>query len=162
MGLGVRIVATTVAVVLSAGAGTAGAAKWTAYATALNYATPALAIGQGDSVDFTNLNPLAQHDLASDDGKFTSKLAGMNETVAVEGVEKLAPGAYPFHCTLHTWMRGALNVAPVKTGDGVPGLESVGTGSVPCAGGTAPDPIDLAPQAAPKPLGPAEWPVYGR
>ena len=114
-----------VTIVLTVGAGTASAAKWTAYSTALNYATPALAIGQGDSLDFTNLDPLAQHDLADEQGRFGSKLAGMNETVPVGGVEKLEPGAYPFHCTLHTWMRGVIEVAPVKTGDGVPDVKTI-------------------------------------
>lgn len=88
----------------------------------------------------------------------------MNETVPVKGVESLPAGAYPFHCTLHTWMRGVLNVAPVKGGDGQlpPPGEGLGTQSVPGAGTMAPDPVDLAPQAAPKPIGSEEWPLYGR
>src|SRR3712207_479955 len=105
----------------------AHAAEAQAYAAAMTYATPVLALGKGDTLKFTNLDQLAQHDLASDEGKFQSDLVGAGQSSMVRGVETLPPGAYPFHCTLHTWMRGVVNVAPVGTG----------------GGGGAPSPTDL-------------------
>ncbi|MBI5103788.1 MAG: PQQ-binding-like beta-propeller repeat protein [Solirubrobacterales bacterium] len=142
-----------------AGAGAASAAEQQAYSAALNYATPALAVGQGDTLKLTNLDTLAEHDLDSEQGLFESDLAGAGESVPVRGVEKLSPGTYQFHCTLHSWMRGALTVAPagggetpgLTTPDGLPGLE-----------GNAPDPIDLVPQAEVSALGDGEWPLYGK
>jgi plastocyanin len=137
----------------------ARAAEGQAYSAAMTYATPAVTIGKGDTLKFTNLDTLAQHDLASDDGKFASDLVSAGQSSMVRGVESLAPGAYPFHCTLHTWMRGAVNVAPVGTG----GAETPGVGGgTPGAGSSAPDPIDLVPQAEVQRIGPGEWPLYGK
>src|SRR5215210_5126419 len=102
------------ACLLTAGAlgapSSASAAEQQAYAAAMNYATPALVLGKGDSLKFTNLDTLAKHDLASDEDKFKSPLLGGGESAKVEGVEKLPAGNYPFHCTLHAWMRGVVTV----------------------------------------------------
>ena len=96
----------TLAVVPSA----AGAAEQHAYAAAMNYLTPVVPIGNGDTLIFDNLDQVAKHDIASDEGKFKSKVIPGGETAPVEGVEKLPEGSYPFHCSLHTWMRGVVQV----------------------------------------------------
>ena len=88
----------------------AHAAEQRAYAAAMNYATPAVTVGQGDTLIFSNLDSLAQHDLVGHDGSFKSPLVGGGQEAKVEGVENLQPGTYQFHCTLHSWMRGALTV----------------------------------------------------
>jgi polyvinyl alcohol dehydrogenase (cytochrome) len=139
----------------------AQAAEGQAYAAAMTYATPVIALGKGDTLKFTNLDSLAQHDLASDEGKFQSDLLSAGQSGPVRGVETLPPGAYPFHCTLHTWMRGVVDVAPVGTGADSP-APSTNDLSGPGAGTAAPDPIDLLPQAEVKPLGGGEWPLYGK
>ena len=95
------------------GAASARAAEQQAYATALNYATPAVLAGQGDTLRFNNLDPLAQHDIVSDTpGLFASPLIGNGQSALVSGVDKLAPASYQFHCTLHAWMHGAVQVVP--------------------------------------------------
>ena len=135
----------------------AQAAEQRAYAAAMNYATPAVTVGQGDSLIFSNLDSLAQHDLVGHGGEFKSPLIGGGEEAKVEGVENLNPGTYQFHCTLHSWMQGALTVnpaggAPVPSpGDGVGG----GTGA-----GMNPDPADIY-RPASEGFGEGSWPLYG-
>ncbi len=143
-----------------ASAPSAHAAEGQAYAAAMTYATPVIALGKGDTLTFTNLDTLAQHDLAADDGKFRSDLLSAGQSGPVRGVETLPAGAHPFHCTLHTWMRGVVNVAPVGTGESA--APSTGDLTAAGAGNKAPDPIDLVPQAEVSPLGDGEWPLYGR
>ena len=88
------------------------AAEQHAYAAAMNYATPTITIGQGDKLTFTNLDNIAKHDLVDHEGKFKSDLLGAGQSGPVRGVEGLKPGTYQFHCSLHNWMRGVLQVAP--------------------------------------------------
>src|SRR3954447_20907194 len=139
----------------------AARAEQQAYSAALNYATPAVVVPQGDSLRFTNLDTLAPHDFVSETpGLFKTKVLTANESEVAAGVEKLQPGTYPFHCSLHSWMTGTIQVVPGGGGGGgVPNPFSV---SSPDLGTTAPDPVDLAPQAAVHPLGPSAWPMYGR
>jgi polyvinyl alcohol dehydrogenase (cytochrome) len=141
----------------------AHAAEQQAYAAALNYATPAVVVFQGDTLKFTNLDTLAPHDLVSETpGLFKTKILSANQSEVVKGVEKLAPGTYNFHCSLHSWMTGSIQVVPGGGGGGggtdVPNPFAV---SSPDLGTTAPDPIDLSPQAAVTRLGPGAWPMYG-
>src|SRR3954471_1064505 len=143
----------------------AQAAEGQAVSAGLNYATPVVTIGKGDSLRLTNLDNLAGHDLDAEDGSFQSDTIGFGQSTPVKGVEKLNPGSYPFHCTLHAWMTGVLQVVPASTGGGGGdagggGLTSLSSG--PGLGTAAPDPIDLAPQATPSPLGKGDWPLYGK
>ena len=93
----------------------ARAAEQQAYAVGLNYATPVVVASQGDTLRFNNLDPLAQHDIVSDTpGLFASPLIGNGQSALVSGVEKLAPATYQFHCTLHAWMHGAIQVVPAS------------------------------------------------
>ena len=140
----------------------AQAAEQQAYAAGMNYATPALVVGKGDTLNFTNLDSLAKHDLLSDEDKFRSPLIGAGESAKVEGVDKLPAGSYAFHCSLHSWMRGVLNVNEVG---GVPSAGALGLdGSTTPVGkaNVAPDPMDLAPRAKAEKLGPGNWWFYGR
>ena len=137
----------------------AHAANQQAYSAAMNYATPALTVGQGDTLTLTNLDTLAKHDLVGHDGEFGSDLLGGGESGPVKGVEKLSPGQYQFHCTLHGWMKGVLTVGPAGAGPGAPSIQNgTGTGT----GHSSPDPIDIWPQSTPEPVGAAAWPFYGR
>ena len=136
----------------------ASAAEQNAYAAAMNYATPTINVGQGDTLTFTNLDNLAKHDLVGHDGKFGSPLIGAGESAPVKGVEALEPGQYQFHCTLHSWMQGVLNVGPA--GSGTPGADS-GAPMVkaPTAGNQ--DPYDAYLHATKGSIGEASWPFYG-
>jgi polyvinyl alcohol dehydrogenase (cytochrome) len=135
--------------------GAARAAEQQAYAVGLNYATPAVVVGQGDTLRFNNLDPVANHNIVSDDGKFTSALIGQGKSELVTGVDKLAPGTYAFHCQLHAWMHGELEVTAASAGP------SPGPPPAPTSPGSSPDPATLTPRAPVAPLGKGEWPLYG-
>jgi polyvinyl alcohol dehydrogenase (cytochrome) len=133
----------------------ARAAEQQAYATALNYATPAVLAAKGDTLRFTNLDPLAQHDIVSDTpGQFSSPLIGNGQSALVSGVDRLAPATYQFHCSLHAWMRGALQVVD-SSAPGPPAPPQ------PPTPGDTPNPVDLLPKLSPAPLTASEWPLYG-
>src|SRR6185503_15509381 len=91
-------------------AGPAQAAEQQAYAAADSYATPVVSMGKDDTLTFNNLDSTAKHDLVSDDAKFASPLVAGGEKAPVTGVETLDVGTYRFHCSLHSWMHGALQV----------------------------------------------------
>jgi hypothetical protein len=65
----------------------AAQAEQEAYSAALNYATPAVVVPQGDTLRFTNLDTLAPHDLVSEEGLFRTDLLQANGSALVEGVE---------------------------------------------------------------------------
>jgi polyvinyl alcohol dehydrogenase (cytochrome) len=136
----------------------AHAAEGQAFAAAMNYATPAVNIGQGDTLKFTNLDQLARHDLVGEDGSFKSDLLAGGESGPVRGVEKLMQGTFSFHCTLHSWMRGVLNVGPAGSGAGAPSTDDVSSNP---ASGASPDPADLNQRAVASKIGAGEWPFYG-
>jgi polyvinyl alcohol dehydrogenase (cytochrome) len=149
----------SLAVVLAAPAA-ARAAEQQAYAAGVNYATPTVAAASGDTLRFTNLDSVAQHDLDSDTpGLFDSALIPAGKSELVPGVEKLPPGQYAFHCSLHSWMHGVITVA-AGGGGGTPSPPPP-PGS-PGGGGSAPNPVDLMPKVPAKPLGKGEWPFYGK
>jgi polyvinyl alcohol dehydrogenase (cytochrome) len=141
----------------------ASAAEQNAYAAAMNYATPTIQIGQGDTLTFHNLDNLAKHDLLGTNGKFGSDLIGAGESSKVKGVESLDPGQYQFHCSLHGWMQGVLNVGP--RGSGAPGAGGGegGGGGAPAspAGQVSQDPYDVYAHATKGAIGDASWPFYG-
>lgn len=160
---GVHRLLVTTCVVLGALLGAApgaSAAEQNAYAAAMNYATPTVTIGEGDTLTFTNLDNVAKHDLLSHDGSFGTELIGAGESTPVKGAEKLPQGQYQFHCSLHGWMQGVLNVGPA--GSGGPGGDVAGGGGTP----TAPsqgnqDPYDAYLHATRASIGKASWPFYG-
>jgi len=75
-------------------------------AYASTYATPLMVMPRGGSLSFVNTD-LPQHDVVSVNGLFASKLIGIGEVAPVDGVDKLADGAYGFYCTIHPrwWSR---------------------------------------------------------
>src|SRR6266516_1007551 len=162
-----RLVRSIVAVLAAFGClGTAdaGAAEQHAYAVAMNYATATITMGQGDKLTFTNLDNIAKHNLVDHDGHFGSDLLGSGESGPVRGVDKLTPGTYHFHCSLHSWMEGVLQVTPAG-GGGTPSEPSVGGGGAgsPTAGSAlTPNPYDIWPHAAQAPTGKASWTSYGK
>src|SRR3954451_17452055 len=123
----------------------AARAEQEAYSAALNYATPGVVVPQGASLRFTNLDTLAPHGLVSEEGLFRTDLLQANGSALVTGVDKLPTGTYAFHCTIHSWMTGELQVVP-GTGGGVP--NPLALAQPPTLGTTAPDPVDLAPMAS--------------
>jgi polyvinyl alcohol dehydrogenase (cytochrome) len=148
-----------VAIALTA-PGTAYAAEQQAYAVGLNYGTPAVAAAAGDTLRFTNLDTVAQHDLDSDTpGLFDSGLIAGGKSEVVPGVEKLPPGQYAFHCSLHSWMHGVVTIA---AGGGGGGPSAPAPPSAPGGGGAGPNPVDLLPKAPRQPLRGSDWPFYGR
>src|SRR3954469_6029139 len=156
---GAAVLVTTVAAAVGA-APDAHAAEQQAYAAAMNYATPTLTIGQGDTLTFNNLDTLAKHDLVGHDGEFGSDLIAGGQSGPVKGVDKLSPGQYQFHCTLHGWMKGVMTVGPAGSGGVSPPSLQNGTGTG--TGHSAPDPIDIWPQATPEQLGAGNWRFYGK
>ena len=71
--------------------------------------TPAtVTVTKGDVVVFTN-NDQVSHTVTSDTGAFTGGTVAPTAefTVATAG---LAAGTYPFHCSIHTTMRGTIIV----------------------------------------------------
>jgi polyvinyl alcohol dehydrogenase (cytochrome) len=137
----------------------ASAAEQHAYAAALTYATPVVVAGRHDTLSFTNLDAVARHDLRSDTpGLFASKLVGAGESSAVKGVERLPAGIYSFHCSLHSWMKGELEVAAAGgVPSGPPGSPQPGQ-----PGGPPSDPLALMPKVRSEPLERGAWPLYGR
>jgi polyvinyl alcohol dehydrogenase (cytochrome) len=154
------LIALTLAIVAGPLAASAQAAEQQAYAVGLTYATPAIVAGKGDTLRFNNLDPLAQHDLDSDQpGLFDSPLVATGASTDVRGVSALAPGTYAFHCSLHSWMKGALTVT---TADGAPKPPQPGPSPKPPPAPDTPNPADLLPKAPADPLVGADWPFYGK
>src|SRR5205809_1086780 len=87
--------------------------------------SPSTSLAKLDTLTCTNLDTIAKHDLRDHDGQFGSDLLGSGESGPVRGVEKLPPGTYQFHCSLHGWMRGVLQVTPAG-GTGTPSEPRVG------------------------------------
>ena len=146
------------AVVSALCAAPASAAEQNAYAAGMSYTPPTVTMGKGDTLIFNNLDSLAKHDLVSDEGKFASDLIAGGQSGPVRGAEKLETGQYSFHCTLHNWMRGVVDVGAASTGEI---SADPGHGAAP-ATGAAPDPINIWPQATPEKLGEGEWRMYGK
>jgi plastocyanin len=86
------------------------------------FSTTDATIDQGQSVTFQNSDRSALHDVTSDqnggDGKalFASETIEGGKTSPVKGVEFLTTGDYPFHCSVHPFMKGTLHV----TANGTP------------------------------------------
>jgi polyvinyl alcohol dehydrogenase (cytochrome) len=137
----------------------ASAAEQRTYAAGMNYLPPTVLIGKGDTLLFNNLDAAAKHDIVSDDGRFASDLIANGQSGPVRGVETLDTGHYNFHCSLHNWMRGVVEVGAASPGQG--GVDP-GHGAGGAGGGAAPDPIGIWPQATPEKIGAGDWPMYGK
>ncbi|HEX8067954.1 MAG TPA: plastocyanin/azurin family copper-binding protein [Thermoleophilaceae bacterium] len=115
--------ATTVAAALAVLAATAPAAiaEERIYAVPSNqYLNPSVAIDQGETLLFRNLD-LQQHDVVAVDkpaGKplFASPLVAPGGEALVVGADQLKGGSYAYLCSIHPFMRGTL----VVTGAGAP------------------------------------------
>jgi polyvinyl alcohol dehydrogenase (cytochrome) len=123
------------------------------------FTTPRVVAQQGDTLRFRNLDPIAGHDVDSEQpGRFGSPVIPFGQSTLVEGVEKLSPGDYGFLCSVHPNMRGTLSVI-AGSGGGDPSPSPPPDPGAP----EAPNPVTLLPKA---PLGPppegGDWPSYGR
>ena len=84
-------------------------------AAAGNFVPPVIATDAGQGLDFENIDVLP-HDVVSQDVDdagnpiFRSPVIPGGARTDVAGVEKLAAGTYPFFCSLHSWMKGVLQV----------------------------------------------------
>jgi plastocyanin len=75
-----------------------------------SYATHgATVVLRGNAAVFRNLD-IAQHDVRSDTFLFSTPLIGTGKSITVWQVAYLPDGNYPFHCTLHPWMKGKILV----------------------------------------------------
>lgn len=126
-----------------------------AYAAGLTFPTAVVAAAPGDTLRFDNAD-VTSHDLASDTpGLFRSPVVAAGQDAVVDGVDKLPPGSYPFHCNLHPWMHGVLEVdGSAASVPAVPAPPSVDPSN-------PPNPLDLVPHVAPAPLTAGDWPSYG-
>lgn len=82
-----------------------------------NRPTLDLTITEGASLTLVNVDPFGPHTVTSDDiapgqpPPFDSAAVNAGGVAGVVGVDELAPGAYPFHCEIHSdVMRGILHV----------------------------------------------------
>jgi plastocyanin len=78
-------------------------------AASYGYLTPTVTITKGETVTYTNADPV-RHNVSSADGLFRSELADAGQTVPVTGAEKLDKGTYTFFCEPHKNMKGRLVV----------------------------------------------------
>jgi plastocyanin len=92
-------------------------------ATRDRYAATTVSIDQGERLTFRNGDLSGHsHDVtAKDPGPgggplFSSRIAGPGEEVSVDGSQYLTTGSYEFYCSIHSFMRGQLNV----TANGTP------------------------------------------
>lgn len=65
-------------------------------------------IKKGDSILFTNAD-FVGHTVTADGGAFGSALMAQNGIFTLE-TSRLSPGAYPYHCTPHPFMKGTIIV----------------------------------------------------
>ncbi len=84
------------------------------------FASPDVTIAQGEALLFQNSDPTAFHDVTSDktaNGKsiFQSETIEGGKTSPVRGVEFLTTGDYPFHCSVHPFMKATLHVSTAGT-----------------------------------------------
>lgn len=82
-------------------------------ALASQYAPDEVTVVKGQPLEFTNADAM-RHDVVAlrngPDGKpvFATAVIGTGSTVALKGLERLAPGAYDFTCSLHPSMLGTI------------------------------------------------------
>lgn len=70
-----------------------------------SFAPADLTVSQGDTVTVTNDDDVT-HTLTADDGSFdTGELAKGSTTITVD-----EPGSYTYHCEIHTYMKGTIEV----------------------------------------------------
>ncbi|HEX8003699.1 MAG TPA: hypothetical protein VF519_13495 [Mycobacteriales bacterium] len=88
---------------------------------AARFVVSEVTVFRGDTLTLTNADPTLSHDLVSRNFAgglriFGSPPAGPGERVEVARVATLAPGVYPFYCSLHESMIGNLRVqtAPAR------------------------------------------------
>ena len=137
----------------------AGAADNVITTVAFQFAPPTVALDPGDSLTYANADPLAPHNVQSTqtglDGAplFRSEVIPAGATAAVNGVEALGPGSYPFFCVLHPNMQGSLEIGtvpspgplpepgPLPSPGSLPSLPS--TEVIPTPAGAVPTPTSL-------------------
>ncbi len=97
------------------GVGVSGNVIAAPLAQTAGFLTPNPTLAAGSTLTFTNLDPVAPHNLASkevtEDGRrLFAAPNGSVGSVQVEGTDKLKPGRYDFLCTIHPSMTGTLEV----------------------------------------------------
>ena len=88
-------------------------------------------IDEGERLSFLNADLTAPHDVTSTErGLFASETVAAPSQAPVKGAESLAPGSYPFLCSIHPYMTGTLTVGDgsARPGDKRPPKASVRSG----------------------------------
>ena len=73
-----------------------------------NFIPADFTVKPGAVIKIINLDS-TKHTLTSDDDKFDTGLIAKGQTVTLTAPEEV--GAYPYHCTPHSWMTGTMTVA---------------------------------------------------
>ena len=70
------------------------------------FAPTSIDVGAGGELTWTNKQNV-EHTVVSDDGKFGSGVLGVNDTFSTKFA---TPGTYPYHCSIHPFMKGTVVV----------------------------------------------------
>jgi plastocyanin len=94
--------------------GGAGVVATTPNGASVGFVPLAVALPQGSTLTFVNGDSMTHDVTATDERRgeplFSSPFTDGGAASEVAGVEDLKPGTYPFNCSLHTNMQGALTI----------------------------------------------------
>jgi plastocyanin len=74
-----------------------------------NYTTRTVVVLRGNPAIFRNFD-IAPHDVDSDSFLFSMPTIGTGKNYTIHEVAGLPDGNYPFHCSVHSWMKGQILV----------------------------------------------------
>ncbi len=106
----------------------ADAATAQVISVALTFVSPVAAMQPGDTLVLNNQDVVPHNLVSQTPGLFATPTIAMGQTATAAGAEDLPAGTYPFVCTLHPWMLGALVVNDVVP---LPILPDASGGAVP-------------------------------
>ncbi|OGO54093.1 MAG: hypothetical protein A2Z32_13195 [Chloroflexi bacterium RBG_16_69_14] len=92
-------------------AGAAAAANLSATITGFAFAPDPIILSVGDTVTWTNNDPIG-HTVTANDGSFTSGTLGLGATFSHTST---SPGTIAYHCAIHAFMAGTLVVQAAAT-----------------------------------------------
>lgn len=115
------------------GAGTAFAADQSVAISGFSFSPSSVTVSVGDTVTWTNSDPLAHTATADDSSWDTGTISGEGGTDAVTFT---AAGTFPYHCSIHSQMTGTVTVEAAAEGAGTATTPPTDTaGTAPAEGG---------------------------